>query len=161
GGFTLIELLVVIAIIGILIALLLPAVQKVREAANRMKCQNNLKQIGLGLHHHHQDYGYFPSNGGHLAGDNPPYVIRTSGTGGTNTQWGLADPKKAGRNQPGSWAYAILPYIELDSLFQAAPDNGSQGVPIKIYICPSRRPADAWSIPRPDPFLGAGRIDDG
>src|SRR5262245_22475913 len=97
-GFTLIELLVVIAIIGVLIALLLPAVQKVREAANKTKCQNNLKQIGLALHNFHDSRSHLPAGG---QSDTPPY-----GTLANSTLQGSA------------WTVFIMPYTEQDNLFR-------------------------------------------
>jgi prepilin-type N-terminal cleavage/methylation domain-containing protein len=138
-GFTLIELLVVMAIIAILIGLLLPAVQKVREAANRTQCQNNLKQMGLAFLNHQFTLGYLPG-GGHKHD-----VVRT---------W--ADAAKTvpavGPAQHWGWGYQILQFIEQENLWRtpagAAPGAGQYlpagdqlvvGMPISIYTCPSRR----------------------
>jgi prepilin-type N-terminal cleavage/methylation domain-containing protein/prepilin-type processing-associated H-X9-DG protein len=114
-AFTLIELLVVIAIIAILIGLLLPAVQKVREAAARTKCQNNLKQIGLALHNYHDSMGTFPKGG--------------------TAPWDSTAPFTTSLN----WHYQILPYVEQDAVFRLTNINTIYATSIPIYNCPSRR----------------------
>lgn len=96
-GFTLVELLVVIAIIGVLVALLLPAIQAAREAARRAQCQNNEKQLGLGALNHESTHGFFP-------------------TGGWSYDWGPAPERGFGADQPAGWAYNLLPYIEQQNL---------------------------------------------
>jgi prepilin-type N-terminal cleavage/methylation domain-containing protein len=133
-GFTLIELLVVIAIIAILIGLLLPAVQKVREAASRMKCQNNLKQMGIALHAYHDANNAFPGGGS----NNVPYGGQTwSVTGLTATATGSPPPPTS--NLSGGWAFQILPYEEQNNLYRSTSQQMICGTPIPIYFCPSRR----------------------
>ncbi|GIW80127.1 MAG: prepilin-type N-terminal cleavage/methylation domain-containing protein [Gemmatales bacterium] len=120
-AFTLIELLVVIAIIGVLVGLLLPAVQKVREAANRIQCVNHLKQIGVAIHNHHDSIGTFPTGG------RRPWST-TAFNSGSSAIMG-----------PG-WPFQILPYMEQTSVYNQTTWRAIETSPIKLYFCPSRRP---------------------
>ena len=141
-GFTLVELLVVIATIGVLVALLLPAVQAAREAARRIQCANHLKQLSLAMHEHHDAFNRFPSGG-----------------------WGwnlVGDPDRGtGLKQPGSWCYSILPYMEQQALYdigkgladtpKAAASPKRLSMPVPGFYCPSRRDAKAYPCANPDP----------
>lgn len=142
-GFTLVELLVVIAIIGILIALLLPAIQAAREAARRMQCQNNLSQMGKAAQSHLSAIGWLPS-------------------GGWGAAW-MGDPDGGfGKAQPGGWMYNMLPFMELKSIHDMAKTGGTSStpassqkqaliaqmcqMPLSVFNCPTRRPLICFAM---------------
>ena len=142
-GFTLVELLVVIAIIGILIALLLPAIQAAREAARRMTCQNSLHQLGVAAHAHLNSQKFFPD-------------------GGWSAYW-VGDPDGGfGKSQPGGWLYNLLPFMDYKSLHDMGKSGGSAmtpasatkrtmlarmcEMPLEVMNCPTRRRSIAYAI---------------
>jgi prepilin-type N-terminal cleavage/methylation domain-containing protein/prepilin-type processing-associated H-X9-DG protein len=136
-GFTLVELLVVIAIIGVLVALLLPAVQAARESARRTQCVNHLKQLSLAFQNHADVYKILPS------------------AGGPSWDWHMSYIKgvpQVGKDQHGGWGFQILPFIEQQQLWEG---NGQStdlersiqaiGAPLKVMFCPTRRPPEVLS----------------
>ena len=129
-GFTLVELLVVIAIIGVLVAMLLPAVQAAREAARRSQCKNNLKQIGLAMHNHHDARGYFPGGGS----DGPS-----------------VDCCSADNRDGWSWAFYLTPYMEQSAIYELTDNNAVALSIISTYYCPTRR--------RPALYGSSAKID--
>ncbi len=138
GGFTLIELLVVIAIIGILIALLLPAVQAAREAARTMHCSSNLKQIGMALHNYHEAKGSFPPGG-------------------------ITEGSCCGTPSGICWSISILPYLEHEDLYERYDSTAYNEAPVNAYVrqarvapymCPSEEEIQELDYPHSGPGSG-------
>lgn len=141
-GFTLVELLVVIAIIGVLIALLLPAVQAAREAARRVTCTNQMRQLGLAIHNHHDSLGFLPT-GGRGWDRFPTFTVNYDETGGS---------PMTGSKQEAGYLYQILPYLEQTAVWEGdgvgtaqARGNHIAEAVIASFYCPSRRSATPTS----------------
>src|SRR4051794_8708038 len=129
-GFTLVELLVVIAIIGILVALLLPAVQAARESARRTQCKNNLKNIGLAILNFESTHKVFPTGGAKNL------------TSGFGLEQNVESGRPLGVSRQGlAWGFQILPYIEETAAYQVTVTQDLQKIVMPLYVCPSRRAA--------------------
>jgi prepilin-type processing-associated H-X9-DG protein len=134
----LIEVLVVIAIIGILVALLLPAVQAAREAARKIECKNHLKQTGMAVHLHHDTHKHLPTNG-------------------WGWQW-VGDARRGfGQAQPGGWCFNVLPSLEQESARELATGGTSTAellqTSVDVFYCPSRRAARNYPLPMAMPAI--------
>lgn len=140
-AFTLIELVTVLAIIALLISLLSSAIQQARESARRLQCLNQIRQQALAIQNFHQMHGLIPSNGGADPGNDLSIVggpsLKPSTTDLDSNvffRWGVGDPSREPRNQTGSWAFSILPFVERDAEFY----GHAVGASFPIFACPSR-----------------------
>jgi prepilin-type N-terminal cleavage/methylation domain-containing protein len=139
NGFTLVELLVVITIIGILIALLLPAVQAAREAARRVQCSNNLKQMALACLQHEETNKFLP-------------------TGGWGWTWSGDPDRGFDKRQPGGWHFNVLPFMGLNNLHDAglggnyAADVVVAETPVNTFVCPTRRTVTTYPFINGTPY---------
>ncbi|MEZ6069084.1 MAG: DUF1559 domain-containing protein [Pirellulales bacterium] len=144
-GFTLIELLVVIVVIGLLVATLLPAVQTARDSARRTHCANNLRQIGVAMHHYHDAFDRLPAGN----------VTRSAGICYGGSPGSAGYPSQDGAN----WCIALLPFLELATLFDRYDSNDFNEAPqnefvrqsqLSVYVCPSDAGASNSAFPAPD-----------
>jgi prepilin-type processing-associated H-X9-DG protein len=145
------ELLVVIGIIAVLAAMLFPAIQRLREVANRTKCINNLHQIGMAMTGHFGTHQSLPTNGQTISPVTTTYPFAlTSYPGPSPAQymWGMGDPAQGAKTQAGSWAYAILPYLEEANSFR----NADFTVAVSVYMCPSRGRISSQTVPSSDTY---------
>jgi prepilin-type processing-associated H-X9-DG protein len=144
-GYSALEILIAIGIIALLGALLLPAVQYVRESASRVQCVNNLKQLGLAILNYHATNRTLPTNGGF-----PPtgqsFNLETNQPG-ESYDWGFGNPARGGVDQPGSWAFSVLPFVEQDAVYK----RSDQGAALKTYLCPTRGREYPQTTPATDP----------
>jgi type II secretory pathway pseudopilin PulG len=168
---TLVEFLVAVAIIAILIGVLMPSVQRIREASDRITCANHLKQIGLAFHAHHDAIGYLP-DGGKNQCDRPYHPLMPPETRDRcdaahqdpNDRFGCCRPYSPPgppdtRRSEWSWPYQILPFIDQFELFHNPNDGAIGRTPLKVFHCPSRRPVQLYGDHAAIDYAGCAGTD--